>query len=624
MSDPTISAWSLCGNTNYHTLSYVWGSPKVTRVILLNDRPFAVTVNLEALFDTFDFTIQRGSFLQLMGKIYATYLSVIVYLGDDSPDEQRKGKTPFVTQFHDDKRDLLSIDNALGKVTWRVRDIENSTQQSEARAVFNLIRILTQDEHLSQTHVLSASAKDGQVPIDRMKLLEMLRKMMNPPWTPWWKRIWVVQEVTIPLEVIIVCSLVSAPWSMFAKGALSFAKHSGPCCSQVIETLPRDEARVLVDFSNRVRDIGKLRTAHYRDDITRQLGRERQEEETSLLSLLQRFRDRKAWDPRDKVYALLSLISTDTELVPDYSLPSKPYVGRKFRTDLPTWVVDWDAPGAQTNDIGAAAIQLYTAGHERPFCVVNPERDPPEACHPRYSPIIAKDNYLNVRAKHINTVTRTRDVMWGDSATAYQMRDSQGSGVDARLDDILFPEARAWKNMLYVERDTYDEFGMTLSDIFKDTEIAGRVFKQLYRGIDRNLSQRVLDPMSTAGLMRARAPWDGVLEDVKARLAKHFGAQCSLNVDRGSRLQKVASMDTSIMAATLSRRLFFADSGRAGLGPAEIQDGDEVFFIVGAHTPSILRLSSFSTACHEIVGDCYLQGMDTDIPSKKRDFIKQV
>lgn len=35
-------------STDYFTLSYVWGSPRVTRPILLDDRPFAATVNLES------------------------------------------------------------------------------------------------------------------------------------------------------------------------------------------------------------------------------------------------------------------------------------------------------------------------------------------------------------------------------------------------------------------------------------------------------------------------------------------------------------------------------------------------------------------------------------------------
>lgn len=88
----------------------------------------------------------------------------------------------------------------------------------------------------------------------------------------------------------------------------------------------------------------------------------------SLLSLLRRFRNRKASDPRDKVYALLSLVKTAehrSALEPNYALDEREVfklaaiksiydsaslsvlhtdVQRKYRHDLPSWVPDWEAP----------------------------------------------------------------------------------------------------------------------------------------------------------------------------------------------------------------------------------------------------------------------------------------
>lgn len=194
-----------------------------------------------------------------------------------------------------------------------------------------------------------------------------------------------------------MCGLVSSPWRIFAKAASAFTKHSGTCCSRILEQIPRDQVRVLVDFSNRVQDVENLRRAQARNRIAIMvpdtdsgpspaeydkllgglgyMGYRAAKERKSLLNLPQRFRDRKASDPRDKVYALLSLVETGSAgstLVPDYSLSVKDVFiraaisiiraskslsvlstdnGRKVRTDLPSWVPDWDAPAGETNDV---------------------------------------------------------------------------------------------------------------------------------------------------------------------------------------------------------------------------------------------------------------------------------
>jgi hypothetical protein len=110
---------------------------------------------------------------------------------------------------------------------------------------------------------------------------------------------------------------------------------------------------------------------------------------STLLSLLRKFRDRKASDPRDKVYALLGLVRTPQSrlpMIPDYSLSEvevfrqatleciyetgslsifSTELGRKFRTDLPSWVPDWGAPRGFTYQTRATAVELYNACSSR-------------------------------------------------------------------------------------------------------------------------------------------------------------------------------------------------------------------------------------------------------------------
>ena len=63
---------------------------------------------------------------------------------------------------------------------------------------------------------------------------------------------------------------------------------------------------VLTDSCNRISDIHDLRVAQHAVE-PEGFGGQREDKTMSLLGLLKRFRDRKAADPRDKVYALLSM-----------------------------------------------------------------------------------------------------------------------------------------------------------------------------------------------------------------------------------------------------------------------------------------------------------------------------
>jgi hypothetical protein len=155
---------------------------------------------------------------------------------------------------------------------------------------------------------------------------------------------------------------------------------------------------VLTDFCERVLDIEKMRSvckagrsnpgqpnrplaSNDRHDVT---------ERNSLITILRRFRNRKATDPRDKVYALLSLVEENNDrppLLPDYRLnDAEVYiraslesiyssgslsvlsvdVARKYRQDLPSWVPDWDAPGDFSHNERIRTINLYNTSSKYP------------------------------------------------------------------------------------------------------------------------------------------------------------------------------------------------------------------------------------------------------------------
>jgi hypothetical protein len=68
----------------------------------------------------------------------------------------------------------------------------------------------------------------------------------------------------------------------------------------------------------------------------------------------------------------------------------------------------------------------------------------------------------------------------------------------------------------------------------------------------------------------------------------------------------------SAMSPVSQRVLFTTDRGYAGIGQAELKEGDEVCIFHGAATPFILRKEerdeNFKPR-HVLVGECYIHGL---------------
>ena len=66
----------------------------------------------------------------------------------------------------------------------------------------------------------------------------------------------------------------------------------------------------------------------------------------------------------------------------------------------------------------------------------------------------------------------------------------------------------------------------------------------------------------------------------------------------------------SFMIASSGRRFFATDRGYIGLGPPEMQKGDQVYILSGGNVPYLLRpIFGPRPQTFELVGDCYLHGI---------------
>lgn len=443
----------------YQALSYVWGSRKVNRTIVVNNKPYSSTVNLESALRHLRQRSKRGVILwvdtmcinqsdteertiqvQLMGDIYKMCKTVIVYLGD-----QLEG----TISAHALPPEVVDFEPANEEVHPTIEKNRKSSRNADVSEVFAFLAYLALNRHLIEVpdeppdiipggisharHCEKAGieerrrlSRDRQ--FDQSRLVEGLRKFMQPPFTSWWNRIWVIQEVAAPPSIDIVYGTCSAPWSMLNLAARTLIHNRSQCCSKIYSRLARDVRKVLEDFSQRITDIEELRSRH--NSQYRRV-REPQPDSRSLLELLRRFRDRKASDPRDKVYALLSLVETDENtpaepIVPDYALSEavvfaqatlhciytsgslsvfSTELGRKFRDDLPTWVPDWSAPGSHTYTVRSRAVELYDA------CPTT------QGIREVVTSLGLSYLHLKVRGFEFERIQTVGDVMWGDEAS---------------------------------------------------------------------------------------------------------------------------------------------------------------------------------------------------------------
>ena len=169
---------------------------------------------------------------------------------------------------------------------------------------------------------------------------------------PYWFRTWVIQECLFAQAAIVICGETQAPLIELTNCWLRIQSRRSPAEG--------------VDFSfMKVRIVNNVRPAMH-------------PKVQGLLNLLDVSRKCKAKDPHDKVYAILELITDDSNrgLTADYNLSVKDLyikvaldlalhygladdlvragVKRRRIRKLPSWVPDWSFPAIPYGTMGAA------------------------------------------------------------------------------------------------------------------------------------------------------------------------------------------------------------------------------------------------------------------------------
>jgi hypothetical protein len=280
----------------FEVVSYTWGEEAATKTICINGQAINIRENLHACLTRLRYRYtprmlwvdalsisqtnldEKSQQVAMIGLIFATAKRVLAWLGDRTDNSQvlfRRWRTEQV---------ITAMEHNFG--------VPDSDEDS-----------------------LPVRKPTSHEEIDRLAdiWIAFLKR-------PYWSRTWIVQEVVLGKQVTLYCGPDKADWrKFFAARFWIFNRHSsfdgielkGPKC-----TLAPEKADMLMDLLEPVHDFRALRMQYQTPNIGHHGNLSHFEKRGFVYggglvyNLLQLFCNRKCFDRRDRVYALLWLIDT--------------------------------------------------------------------------------------------------------------------------------------------------------------------------------------------------------------------------------------------------------------------------------------------------------------------------
>ena len=642
---------SLYDDPQYHAISYVWGDSKKVRPIYLNGILWQVTENLEsalrrvralrrytclwidAICINQSCSAERGYQVSIMGSIYAGAIEVLVWFGLD-PGRLQTLDTTDVTGTvaviyeeapgFDSRR--AALDRDLDQAHTPPRDTVTLPSVHQAVfpvLVFNLLSLLADETvHLHELPIFETNQLSFMnVTSEGRKVLRGLKAFIE---NPWWRRIWVVQEILLSNEARIIWGPISIPWSTVTNAAANFVSHQGSCCRGLVAYTATDDWAVFVKYRTVVQDIEYQRVQLSDGGF----------ELTTLLGI---FGSRLATDPRDKIYGLLGLVtdwnvSRTPRITADYNqtvstvyqsaivsiifdtLVAEILVlggGERALPDLPSWVPDLSSvsvPNHHLDDFWQkyrlSLLQLYMAW-------TGPGIDP-----------FWRDPVLCMVGCYVDIVHETGETM-----------TSSANNIEQATVTIL----EQWQHILQfpVQSDKqYVTKKCTMFEAFWRTMFGDIMFASDSDDIKATSGHR---PRNIEIYRRAvsedEPAWIWLWQCFKLHSTTPSPRKWEHPPDDpppprlGMRLYE---LDLLFRVNCMNRKLLTTVNGYIGLGPPQTRVGDVVFILFGSLVPLVLRRHedqspitfspdgfgqkhirrevTLSQPSFSVIGDCFIHG----------------
>lgn len=544
---------------SFVALSYVWGDLNDTLPICVSGNTVSATRNLhevvQSLWDSkFDRLIwidalcinqedllERASQVALMGDIYTRALYVLAFL------------SPLSDPFD------LGMD-------YIAQSADNPDLHYEPSL----------SPHLS---VRGLDARDEAL---RDSIIALFA-------TPWWTRVWTVQEFILAQEVRFQCGQRLMSCNILQQGIQNLASHEKTCCWA--ERRPGDGyPRGYLDYPSKANSGLTLYTAALRMTNLISILNMDPSEAQDLLGVISLFRTRHCSDARDRVFGLSGLRLQTSEvkdtLPADYTMSTATLyqslammlIERSQSLDvlshvlhgpslekrtmgLPTWVPDWD--GAMDSDYHLVYHQrMDRIGHFNASGGMKPYwKD-------------RSSGFITTRGFQIGLIKET--------APGYPSTTSELGGKSL---------INAWRQLAGLQVDPED----LASDAMRSGSRESVFLETLCGGI-------VVPPwdVDTAMYVKVYQAWLTWFTHSKP-------ASLSDEVKEAAR-----NFDFLVKNVSMGRQFITAEDGQFGFGSELAQKDDEVVVLPGGKLPYVLRRVSPSTDsrdAYEFIGDAFIYNL---------------
>ncbi|KXT16508.1 hypothetical protein AC579_1338 [Pseudocercospora musae] len=430
----------------------------------------------------------------------------------------------------------------------------------------------------------------------------------------WWRRIWIIQEVGVSSRILIQCGSQLIDWWTFYFGFLVTQKLKR------VARLGPAYYRNLVLMSGTRHSIHSQADNKFKDQVP----------DLQLLPLLQAYRGYLATDPRDKVFALFGITSTELsslDLSINYNLSAEQvYIdiatallknsaqldilsiphgsSSNLPPTLPSWVPNWDDNTTQPYPLAGdqnAANASMSVNPLRVFTASGPS-----------SPIktisfSAEGHNLHVQGYKISTITALAQPV------KISMEDLQMSLVIGSLDDI--------GAMLKLLTRFFDVFKWLCATMEEWKDVAGigtNEIKECFARTlwaDLNLSSCVQDceqwlsKLEGFGKIINRLP-SLELQDVDSEEELTTLMLALMPVIGKFDLEEMSRLKDVVCVHVFSRRLarLEGEGLELGLVPEEAEVGDQVVLMEGGSTPFVLRPDENGDGKGRLIGECFVNG----------------
>lgn len=564
----------LDSNPKYEALSYTWDldtqpAPSVisSYLIKISNRSFQVAPNLyfalrrlrasdqprtlwiDAICVNQKDNNEKGKQVQIMSQIYAKAERVVIWLGEEETSDSHA--FAMMERFYE---------------AFPFRDPDNRSKFPR----FEFHDLVVSGDGLETLAAVLCRFKNADLARDELGWkglgILLLRR--------WFTRVWVLQEVVMGREAVVICGSHTIPWQRFAYVVCTIL-DSG--IGQEVHNAGqggRGAMSVLL-----IRKVANLQEV---------LG---SGQKYGLLDALGLTRTLESTDPRDKIYSVLAFVRDDERLVPDYQISADELL-RKVNVSLM----------AHINKAAIGMLSLFDARSVQNPCKLTP-----------WGP-----NWFDVELDREALSSFGEQIEYGTSCQPSGRVSADGRLLTLR--GIVFDEVTSYSH-------TYERFSAPMIDNHwypKEKAVRAATYLESCRKVVNDTSSSLRPEQSTLDAYWrtlvcnlsdrpiARKPHDLTAQFQAFQRFVNAYPKVPEDLDipqevRDDALRGAFFEAMSLGRCAAGRRFCSTKNGYLGMIPVMARKGDLVCLFIGALTPFVIRPKT--DGIYQLIGECYIHSM---------------